>query len=152
VSDRFAPRLRPGSPDDLAEVDRLERVCFSDPWPVAALLAELEPGWHRFCLVAEQGGTVLGYLMAWRLVGKLHLLNLAVDPVHRRLGIGTALLQGALDAAIRWGLPEITLEVRQSNQGALRFYRRHRFTVSGRNRGYYRDTGEDAIMMTRDVG
>jgi ribosomal-protein-alanine N-acetyltransferase len=102
--------------------------------------------------MAEQDGTVLGYLMAWRLVGKLHILNLAVDPERRRRGVGTALLQGALAAAGRWGLPEVTLEVRPSNSGALKFYRRHRFTVSGRNRGYYPDTGEDAILMTRSVG
>jgi ribosomal-protein-alanine N-acetyltransferase len=140
--------LRPGRPADLPAVVAIERASFADPWPVRALLTELQPDRLRWPLVAEVGGEVAGYLLAWRVTDQLHILNLAVRPDLRRQGIATTLLQSALDRARAGGLAEATLEVRPSNQDALAFYRRHGFVQTGRRRRYYANTGEDALIMT----
>jgi len=140
--------LRAGKPADLSAVVAIERVSFADPWPVRALLTELQPDRLRCPLVAEAAGEVAGYLLAWRVADQLHILNLAVRPDLRRTGIATALLQASLEKARARGLAEATLEVRPSNQAALAFYRRHGFVQTGRRRRYYADTGEDALIMT----
>ena len=78
-------------------------------------------------------------------------MNVAIDPDHRRQGIASALLDELLaeidDPAARY-----TLEVRQSNLGAIRLYERYGFRSAGRRRRYYQDNGEDALIMWRTPG
>ena len=88
-------RVRPGDPSDLPVVAALERRSFSDPWTPASLLGELQPDPLRIPLVAEVDGRVRGYLMAWRVVDQLHILNLATDPDFRRRGLAGQLLATA---------------------------------------------------------
>jgi len=101
--------------------------------------------------VAEISGRLAGYLMAWKVVDQLHILNIATDPDFRRRGVGTALLFAAMEKAATWRMVEITLEVRESNREARTFYTGHGFTARGLRKGYYADNGEDAIVMTRRV-
>jgi len=141
------PRL-----EDLPAVVSLENLCFSDPWTRQALEQELMPDRLRLPLVAEAAGKVVGYLMAWKIIDQLHILNIAADPEYRRRGVGTALLRAAAAKAAKMRMIEITLEVRDSNSEARAFYLRHGFAVRGRRPGYYADNGEDAIIMTCPVG
>ena len=73
-----------------------------------------------------------------------HVLDLAVDPGHRRLGIGTALLRALVDALLARGARAVTLEVRAGNLGAQALYRAEGFTVEGRRPGYYLGGGDGA--------
>ena len=141
--------IRTPLPEDLVQVVAMENRSFVDPWSPDALEQELASDSLRLPLVAEAGGKVVGYLMAWKIVDQLHILNIAADPDYRRRGVGTALLRTASDRAAEMGLGEITLEVRESNNEALAFYRRHGFVATGLRRSYYADNGEDAIIMTR---
>jgi ribosomal-protein-alanine N-acetyltransferase len=148
VSESSQLHIRPATPVDISPVELIENSSFDDPWPRLALLAELEPDHLRVPLIAEREGRIVGYLMAWRVVDQLHVLNLAVQPACRRHGVGSRLLRASLATAAAAGLKEATLEVRQSNQTARQFYVRHGFVAVGRRRRYYADTGEDAIIMT----
>ena len=143
--------VRPPRPGDLAQVVAMENRSFVDPWAPEALEQELTPDRLRLPLVAETSGKVAGYLMAWKIVDQLHILNIATDPDFRRLGVGTALLGNAVEKAGNMGMVEITLEVRESNQAARAFYLRHGFVTRGRRQSYYADNGEDAIIMTRRI-
>lgn len=140
--------IRPGSPADLGAVMVMEKAAFSDPWSQSALYSELLIDSMRMPLVAELNGSVCGYLMAWRVVDQLHILNIATDQNYLRQGVGTALLVAAARLAAEGGQVEITLEVRRSNTGARGFYRHHHFAETGVRRGYYQEDGEDAIIMT----
>lgn len=140
--------IRPGQTGDLAAVQRIERLSFADPWSAAALFGELQNDGMRLPLVAETGGLVCGYLMAWLVADQIHVLNIATDPSCLRRGVGTALLQEAARRGAREGAVEITLEVRRSNYPAVAFYRRHAFQQAGVRPGYYQDNGEDALIMT----
>ncbi len=140
--------IRSGGPEDLGAVIRLEKAAFSDPWSQEALFGELLPDSLRMPLIAEVDGTLCGYLMAWRVVDQLHILNIATDPALLRRGIGTKMLLVAGRLAAAAGLVEITLEVRRSNTSARRFYNHHHFVEMGVRPGYYQDNGEDAIVMT----
>ncbi|MCP4573031.1 MAG: ribosomal protein S18-alanine N-acetyltransferase [bacterium] len=140
--------VRPGRPEDLAQVERIERRCFDDAWSRDTLYGELLSDRMRLCLMADRNGTVGGYLMAWRVVDRLHVLNIAVDSAYQRSGLGTLLLLEAVRDGASRGQLEITLEVRASNGGARSFYRRHSFEETGLRPRYYSDNGEDAVVMT----
>jgi ribosomal-protein-alanine N-acetyltransferase len=140
--------LREGIPTDLHAIAQLERASFADPWPREALLAELQVDRLRRPLVAENDGTVVGFLMAWSVADELHIINIAVHEAWRRRGIGTRLLEAAIDAGRGEGSVMATLEVRAGNLPARAFYQRHGFLETGLRRRYYQD-GEDAVIMTR---
>lgn len=141
-------QVRPPRAGDIESVIALENRSFDDPWERDALVQELRPDRLRLPLVAEQADQVVGYLMAWKVVDQLHILNIATDPHWRRRGVGTALLFAAARKGADLGLEEVTLEVRESNREAVDFYEGHGFRQTGRRPGYYADNGEDALIMT----
>ncbi len=146
-----AIRVRPGTVADLDQVVRIEREAFSDPWPADSLRRELAADRLRRPLVAEADGKVVGYLMAWRVADEWHIINVAVDGRWRRRGVGARLLAVSLDEARATGCSLVTLEVRVGNAAARAFYRRFGFREVGLRRGYYHDTGEDAVLMSRSL-
>jgi ribosomal-protein-alanine N-acetyltransferase len=121
-------------------------VIFSDPWPESFFLGELAQP-LVYARVAEREGRIAGYSMAWLGAGAGHLGNLATVPGQRRRGVARALMDDLLDRALALGVGAITLEVRAANFAAQGLYRGYGFRVAGVRRGYYRDTGEDALVM-----
>jgi ribosomal-protein-alanine N-acetyltransferase len=124
----------------------IERRSFPTPWSLAMFVLELSksPG---VCLAAVQRDELLGYLVCSRYDRVWHLMNIAVDPVERRQGLGFRLLAAMLERA---GSDEpYTLEVRASNTAAIALYERFGFRSAGTRRRYYSDTGEDAMVMWR---
>jgi ribosomal-protein-alanine N-acetyltransferase len=141
-------------PADLDEVLEIERASFSTPWSRESFLGELEG--NRFarlwvCRIPGTGGQVLGYLSAWLIYEELRIHNLAVAPSCRRRGIAAGLLQHALRMGRDSGCQEAVLEVRPENQAALALYRRFGFHPAGTRAGYYSDTGEDALLLSRSL-
>jgi len=87
------------------------------------------------------------FSLAWSVADELQLLDMATHPEHRRKGHGRALLSELLRYARREHKRLFLLEVRQSNEPAIRLYRSAGFETTGVRRGYYSDTGEDAWEM-----
>ena len=138
--------IRPMVEGDLARIAEVEREVFSDPWPAAFFRSELEQaGIHA--RVAELDGELAGYSMALFVAGAGHLGNLAVVPGRRRRGIARRLVQDLLERARAEDADPLSLEVRVSNFAAQGLYRAHGFRLAGLRRRYYRDTGEDALIM-----
>ena len=98
--------------------------------------------------MAEQTELV-GYIGMQHILDEGYLANVAVDSAYRRSGVGAALLQRLLAFAQQEKLAFITLEVRQSNQPAIRFYQKYGFEVVGRRRNFYESPTEDALLMTK---
>ena len=142
--------------DCLDEVLSIEQACFRDPWPRSAFVNELQHPWSRFRVAglpadADSLRVLQGFIICWQLPGDLHLLNLAVEPRYRRMGIGSLMLLGALDEFAAAGGGLVNLEVRQSNLAARKMYTAHGFAQVGCRQGYYRRQKEDAIVMTRKI-
>lgn len=138
-----------GSRDHLHEIMEIERVSFPSPWDEETFAATLE---DERCIsaVAVDGGMLKGYCLALKLNSMLHILNLAVRPDCRRTGIGRMLI----DRIIRPAASEkafAVLEVRRSNTAARRLYGSMGFSDRSVWHGYYTDTNEDAIIMTKDL-
>jgi ribosomal-protein-alanine N-acetyltransferase len=138
-------------PEDLDEVLAIERASFSMPWSRGAFLYEMQQNRVARCWVMREDGRVIGYLCLWEIADELHITNIAVHPSFRRQGVGRALLGGVLDDARERRLRLVVLEVRPSNTEARTLYERFGFRVIGRRRGYYYDTGEDALVMEADL-
>jgi ribosomal-protein-alanine N-acetyltransferase len=138
--------IRSFTAEDIPAAVEIERQVFSDPWPASFFRGELEQP-LTFARVAEREGRLAGYTLAWLGGGAGHLGNLAVVPAARRRGVARALLEDLFAAARRRKVVSIALEVRVSNFAAQALYRVHGFRLAGLRRGYYRDTGEDALIM-----
>jgi ribosomal-protein-alanine N-acetyltransferase len=98
----------------------------------------------------DQSGTVVGFCSFWHVLDELHINNLAVLPEFRRQGIGSALLQHVLARGESLGTRRAVLEVRRSNDVALRTYERFGFTVTSVRRDYYSHPTEDALILWRE--
>jgi ribosomal-protein-alanine N-acetyltransferase len=139
--------IRRLSYSDLPQVIAVERRSFSTPWSLAMFVLELSKP-SGVCLAASSGDELVGYLVCSRYDRVWHLMNVAVDPARRREGIAGLLIERLLE---RTGGDEAqyTLEVRQSNHGAIALYERCGFRAAGTRRRYYQDNGEDALIMWR---
>jgi ribosomal-protein-alanine N-acetyltransferase len=139
-------------PSDLDEVVAIERASFSMPWSRGAFLYEMEQNQVARCLVMREAVRVVAYVCVWEVADELHVTNIAVHPGERRRGLGRQLLAAVLDDAERRALHIVVLEVRPSNAEAIALYASFGFRVIGRRRGYYYDTGEDALVMEARLG
>jgi ribosomal-protein-alanine N-acetyltransferase len=132
---------------DLDEVVAIERASFTLPWSRGAFIYEMEQNRVARCWVMREREHVVGYVCLWEIGDEVHVTNIAVHPDSRRRGLGRMLLSSILDDARRRQLRVVGLEVRPSNQEALGLYDSFGFKVVGRRKGYYYDTGEDALVM-----
>jgi [ribosomal protein S18]-alanine N-acetyltransferase len=141
--------IRPLGYSDLPQVIGIERRAFTTPWSLAMFVLELSKP-SGLCLAAvDENHTLLGYLICARYDTVWHLMNIAVDPALRRRGIARTLLEQMIERA--GPDREYTLEVRTSNTPAIAPYERFGFRSAGTRPRYYRDNGEDAVIMWRTL-
>lgn len=134
---------------DLPRVLEIERESFVTPWTEPMFRSQMRFRDRAVTVVIAEDGVVEGYAAAWLAADEVHLLSIAVSERRRRAGFGTALLEAVLGRGEAAGGTRVLLEVRDGNDAARAFYRAHGFRPIGRRRGYYEDTGEDAIVMER---
>jgi len=140
--------LRKMTLDDLEQVVAIDQMSFSLPWPARSFQFELTDNLASRCWVAESDGRVAGMLVAWFIVDEIHIATIATHPDFRKRGIGGKLLLHTLQSAKAEGAVSSFLEVREGNAAAIMMYRKFGYVESGRREGYYKDNGEDAILMT----
>jgi ribosomal-protein-alanine N-acetyltransferase len=145
-----AVEIRRLSYPDLPQVISIERRAFPTPWSLAMFVLELSKP-SGICLAAVSERHLVGYLICSRYDTVWHVMNVAVDTDHRREGIASSLL-AELYARVGDEHARYTLEVRQSNGGAIHLYEREGFRPAGMRRRYYQDNGEDALIMWRTPG
>jgi ribosomal-protein-alanine N-acetyltransferase len=150
---------------DVATVQEIEREIFATPWPRNAYYRELASRASAHYIVLRQEGlvetpagyksseldaTIIGYGGMWRMYDEAHVTTIGVrlDVQHR--GYGRILFAGLVQAAYDMGAKWVTLEVRTTNENAMKMYEGFSFKVIGRRKGYYTDNGEDAIVMWSD--
>lgn len=130
---------------DAGAIADVDRACFdqatTDP------VAELERPWARLWVArVVPEATTIAFLLAWFAADEMHVLSVATLPAHRGKGIARALMDAAIDMAHQRETRLVLLEVRRSNEPALRLYGKLGFSVTGVRAHYYAD-GEDALEM-----
>ena len=159
------------APEHLPSAVELDRLCFGGLWAIEGYRRELESPnsdllglwtWETEDCVSGQHGagthhppplqippTLIGIGCLWAILEEAHIIMLAIHPSFQRQGLGQALLLALLKSAHDRQLERATLEVRSSNLTAISLYQKLGFKQAGRRRGYYEDTGEDALIFWR---
>ena len=136
---------------DLGSIEEIELRSYPTPWSRAMFAGELsKPSAISLGAFDEESGRLAGYMIISRYVDAWHVMNIAVAPEFRRRGVATALLGQLFDVTAGDGRRGYTLEVRVSNDAAIRLYERMGFRSRGVRRGYYTDNREDALIMWKD--
>jgi [ribosomal protein S18]-alanine N-acetyltransferase len=136
---------------DLNAIEEIERASYKTPWSRSMFAGELaKPSSLSLGAFDTETDELLGYLIISRYVDAWHVMNVAVAPEHRRRKIATSLLDRLFELTAGDGQRGYTLEVRVSNDVAIRLYERAGFKPRGIRRGYYTDNREDALIMWRD--
>lgn len=141
--------LREMTKEDIKEVLEIEKATFSSPWSEESFQKEIEENVLAIYIVAEVDNKIAGYGGLWKILDEGHITNIAVKEDSRGKGIGDAIVMGIVDYCEKNRIPNITLEVRESNTVARSLYKKHGFIDAGIRPGYYSDTKEDAIIMWR---
>ncbi len=137
---------------DIDSVTDLEAECFLDPWPKSQIEYEIKENPCSVVLVAEEDEKIVGYIDFMITFDSATINRVAVLPKHRNKGLGFRLLEEMKSICkeqedeVAW----ITLEVRASNESAIRLYEKNGYEKITVKRKYYKD-GEDAIYMVRSI-
>ena len=131
---------------DMPEVLDIERQSFEFAWTEEDFLCCLR---QRNCIgmVAERQERIVGFMIYELLKSQLHVLNFAVAPWSRRLGVGCQMVEKLVNKLSQQRRQEITLEVRETNLAAQLFFKQQGLAASSVLRGHYEDTDEDAYVM-----
>ena len=146
ISAPMTVSIEPMTRSDMDAVLQIDRKCSPTPWLVSAFYVELS---HRVAtyFVARSGGELVGYGGMQTIMDAVHLTTLAVDPAYRRRSIGERLLLALLEEGIVRRATHVVLEVRESNRAAQSLYKKYGFSAVAIRKGYYTDTGENAVVM-----
>jgi ribosomal-protein-alanine N-acetyltransferase len=141
---------------DIEAIVRVETACFSSPWPRSLFVMDLGRSASRRFFGEPKGAIYVGIFSRGTLWGYgacrwekevLSVMRLAVLPEARRCGFASQLLLAMGVLGEEAGCRRVRLEVRESNDGARAFYRFWGFSVTGRQKGYYAESGEDALVL-----
>jgi ribosomal-protein-alanine N-acetyltransferase len=133
----------------------VERQSFEHPWSDACFNDELNSPNGDNCLAilydSPSNRTIAGYLFFRLILDEMHIFKIAVRPQWRGLGIGEQILNSGFRRAKKSGANSSWLEVRPSNHPAMALYNKLGFSIIGRRKQYYSDTGEDALLLMKDL-
>ena len=134
----------------IGDIVNIEKTCFSHPWSENSVRSHIE-GKNNVTFLCVEEGIVAGYAGMTAVLDEGQIMNIAVLPEFRKRGFGDALVAALKDYCEKNGLNFMTLEVRASNEPAIKLYEKHGFFRVGLRKKYYGGT-EDAVLMTFERG
>ncbi len=137
--------------EDIPPLLEIERVSFPVPWDEGMFTMQLYLSSYTENLVILSGDRIIGYISSWYGYEELHILSIAIAPADRGGEAAAMLLSEAVEKSREMGCLIVVLEVRMNNDRAIRFYKKHGFRQVGRRKGYYPDSGEDALIFEKDI-
>ena len=133
-------------PEDLPWLLLMDAAAFSEAWTKDTWMEELSGRLSHY-IALERNGVPIAYCGFCLVAGEAQVMRLAVAPAYQGQGLGLFLVEALIKTARSLQAVEMTLEVRASNVPAQRTYQHLGFTACGRRPQYYKDSGEDAILM-----
>lgn len=140
--------IEPMTDRTIGAVAELEKECFSVPWSSDSLKEELTNETAHF-FTAKICNEVVGYIGTNIVLDECYITNVAVTKDLRRKGIAKALLEAAFDCCVKLSCSFITLEVRKSNEAAIKLYEKLGFELCGERKDFYSSPVENALIMTK---
>ena len=143
-------RIRPFVPNDIPAIATIVREALRENYPTSLYL-DIHRWWRDGFLVADRDGHPVGFLSAViNADGQARVLMFAVSAGSRRQGIGRLMMDAFVRSCAMRGLRRIELEVRVSNEEAIRFYKRYGFEIAQLLPKFYTD-GEDGYKMIKHL-
>jgi [ribosomal protein S18]-alanine N-acetyltransferase len=146
-----APHLRPYLPSDFEALYRMDQACF--PKGIAYGRFEMKVYLRAkgsYCLLAESGGNVAGFILTELAPDEGHVITLDVLENYRREGIGSLLLEAGEKEAASRGVERMVLETATTNKGAIAFWKKHGYREAGTIKNYY-GPDQDAFRMHKQL-
>ncbi len=134
--------------EKLNYVMNIERHSFNPPWSSSMFLEELTNPNSR-CLVFSFFEKIVAFECFWIILDEAHLLNVAVTPEFRGLGIGIHMMRRLEDICAEKGVKRILLDVARRNDPARNLYKKAGFNSIGFRKRYYPAINDDAIVMEK---
>ena len=133
---------------DVDEIYEIEKDSYGEHhWSKDSFYSEVSNNIARYYVAKDENNTVLGYIGSWFIIDETHITNVSVSQKHRRKSIGEALLAHLIQQCYKEKMKYITLEVRISNEPAIKLYEKYQFKSLGTRKNYYQDNNEDALIM-----
>lgn len=142
--------IREMQEQDIPSVCLIERMSFSTPWSEYSFLAEIHKP-NSIAKAAVLDNIIIGYICIEQVLDEAHILNLAVHPEYRKMGIAAMLVSHIMEELRLKECRFIYLEVRASNHIAQMLYKSFGFSVTGTRKKYYIFPDEDAVIMTLEI-
>lgn len=139
--------FRRGTEEDIQRITELEAETFSDAWSEQGLYESFCQK-HVFMAVAEIDGVFAGYCIMYCVMDEAEIARIAVSETARRRGIGKGLLDYACEQCRAQNIVRLLLDVRESNEGAIAFYKKHGFQTDGIRKNFYELPKENAVLMS----
>lgn len=136
--------------EDLEEITRIEKETFSIPWSYDSFKDTIDNE-NTLYLVARKDKEVAGYAGLWQSLDEGEITNVAVDAKFRRLGIANKLLNILEEKGHERGINAFFLEVRESNEAAIKLYEKQGFKHLGKRKNFYEKPREDALIMSKII-
>lgn len=141
--------------EDLPAVVEIDNSSFPNPWPMSSYQYELVENENSRAWVSEiqenSQISICAMAVLWKILDEIHIGTIAVNSKFRGLGIGTHFLGILLNEAKKEGILNAYLEVRETNMNAQKMYEKFNFRIDGIRKKYYRDNGENAILMSTSL-
>lgn len=136
--------------DDIETVSEMEMNFFSQPWSASSIATYMEKG-NTIFLVAKDNEKVVGYAAIMCVLDEGNLVSIAVDEEYRQMKIASELLDIAYEEALTRGVTSINLEVRKSNEAAIKLYKKESFEHVGERKNFYSKPTEDALLFLKKL-
>lgn len=150
--------LRNATADDIQAIITLEQICYDGylAWSYEDFALDFERNLFAVYFVLERqtyneenGKAIVGMISGRFTHRKAHISHLFILPKYRQQGFASALLAEWLKRATIAKIKEATLEVRASNNTAIRLYKKHGFQINGQKLNYYLNNHETALNMSK---
>ena len=141
-------KIEPMQREYLDDVVAVEAKAYGEHhWSKESFFNELNNDLAKYYCAFNEKGEIVGYCGCWQILEEAHITNIAVAPDFRRQHVGEALLTTIIKSCQKQMIKYLTLEVRVSNEPAIKLYEKYAFKSLGVRKGYYQNNNEDALIM-----
>ena len=141
------PIFRKGPEEDIKYIGELEAKTFTDAWTEQSVRDTFVQK-QAFITVADDDGKVVGYCIIYYVMDEAEIARIATSESVRRKGVGKGLLNYTCKCCREKQIERLLLEVRESNEGAIAFYKNYGFQTDGLRKHFYEMPKEDAVLMS----
>lgn len=144
------PIFRNVKEEDIKYIAELEAKTFTDAWTEKSIRDTFEQK-QAFITVAEDDGKLIGYCIIYYVMDEGEIARIAVSEDVRRKGLGKGLLDYTCKCCREKQIERLLLDVRESNEGAIAFYKNYGFQTDGIRKHFYEMPREDAVLMSMSL-